>query len=179
LLSDPLVSVLTPSIPSRRKYLDECVASVQAQTFTEHEHLVGIDQDREGCAVTVNKLAKRARGEWLLIVADDDLLLPRCIESLLEVASDADIVYAPPLVWGSNSPHYFQQPPYIPSFALIYKELWDEIGGYREDAIREEDRKFWIEALRLDAKFVRYDAEPTWVYRLHAGSKSYNEGIAA
>lgn len=175
----PLVSVVTPSIPERTRYLQEAIHSVKAQTFYDHEHLVEIDRDRQGCAITVNKLAKRAKGEWLLIVADDDLLLPRALELLLSVSADADIVYAPPLVWGSNSPHYFQKPPYIPSFALIYKDLWDEIGGYREDAIREEDRKFWIEAMRLDAKFVRYDAEPTWVYRLHAGSKSYRDGVAA
>lgn len=175
----PLVSVVTPSIPERSHYLAECIKSVEAQTFTDHEHLIGIDRDHEGCSVTTNKLAAEARGEWLVIVADDDLLLPRCIQSLLDHSDDADVVYSPPLVWGSDSKHFFQRPPYIPSFGLIHKELWDEIGGYRADAIREEDRKFWIEALRLGAKFVRYDAEPTWVYRLHAGNKSFNEGIAS
>jgi GT2 family glycosyltransferase len=132
----------------------------------------------------VNRLAKKAQGEWLLIVADDDLLLPRCIATLLDYSEDADIVYSPPLVWGNDSKHFFGDPPYIPSFGLIYMDLWREIGGYKEDAKREEDRKFWIEALRLGAKFVRADREPTWIYRFSKTAdgkfrnKSYNSGLS-
>lgn len=148
------------------------------------EHLIDVDHAHRGCAFTVNRLAGAARGEWLLICADDDLLLPRCLAILLEHSENADIVYSPPLVWGNNSPHFFGKPPFIPSFGLIHKELWDEIGGY-EDVNREEDRKFWIRALELGANFVRASDEPTWVYRFSfddAGTprnKSYNEGIAA
>src|SRR5574338_709892 len=168
----PLVSIITPSIPERERYLEELIASVDAQTFKDFEHIWQIDYSRLGCSWMVNHLAEKAKGEWLLIVADDDILLPRCLEILVEHSEDADIVYSPPLVWGSNSPHFFQSPPFIPSFGLIYKDLWNEIGGYRAEAIREEDRKFWTEAVRLGAKFVRADKEPTWVYRLHEGSKS-------
>lgn len=175
----PLVSIVTPSIPERARYLEELKLAVSAQTVKSYEHLVEIDEARDGCARVVNRLAEKAEGEWLLIVADDDLILPRCLEVLLEFGDDADVVYSPPLVWGNNSPHFFGQPPYIPSFGLIYMDLWREIGGYREDAVREEDRKFWIEALRLGAKFVRADLEPTWVYRFHGGNKSYHQGVAS
>ena len=176
--SAPSVSVITPSIPERERYLEELIASAEAQTFKNFEHIWQIDYSRLGCAWMVNHLAEKAKGEWLLICADDDLLLPRCIETLMEYADDADIVYSPPLVWGSDSKHFFQAPPYIPSFGLIYMDLWREIGGYK-DVSREEDRQFWIEAMRLGAKFVRADKEPTWVYRLHPGNKSFNEGIAS
>lgn len=176
-MSGPVVSIVTPTIPERSRYLEELVASVNAQTFQDFEHLVWEDKDREGCARVVNRLAERAEGEWLLIVADDDLILPRCLEVMLEYADDADVVYSPPLVWGNDSKHFFGEPPYIPSFGLIYMDLWREIGGYKPDAIREEDRKFWIEAMRLGAKFVKA-TYPTWVYRFHGGNKSYNGGAA-
>ena len=60
------VSILTPSIPERADMLEECRASVKAQTVTRHEHLVMVDEDRRGCAVTMNLLATLAHGEWLL-----------------------------------------------------------------------------------------------------------------
>ena len=170
-----IVSVLTPSIEERWKLLDECIASVKAQTFPDfdYEHLVRVDLEREGCSKTMNKLAAEAQGEWLLPLADDDLLLPGCLETLLRHTADADIVYAPPLVTGNEDRWwFFQAPPAIPSFALIRRDLWFELGGYDETLSREEDRAMWVKALDGGARFVRVD-EPCWVYRQHHGNKSF------
>ena len=176
----PLVSILTPSIPSRASMLAECCASVRSQTTAVWEHLVEIDHDRQGCAVTMNRLAASATGEWLLPLADDDLLLPGCVATLLEYADEGDIVYPLPLVWGQPAEWFTQAPPVIPSFALIRRDLWNELGGYDESRIREEDRDLWIKALGVGARFVRADESPTWVYRLgHGGNKSFNAGVAA
>lgn len=160
--------------------LDECERSVAAQTVADDvEHLTFVDEQREGCAAVMNRLARIARGEWLLPLADDDLLLPGCVETLLEHADDADIVYAPPLVNGNEDRWwFFQEPPAIPSFALIRAELWHALGGYDESLSREEDRDLWLRALAVDALFLRVD-EPCWVYRQHSGNKSFNAGAAA
>lgn len=167
------VSVLTSALPERAKYLRECRASVSSQTVAAHEHLVGVDEKREGCSVMVNRLAARATGDWLLLIADDDLLLPGCIESLVAASEDADIVYSPPLVTGNEDRWwFFQAPPVIPSTALIRRDLWNELGGYDEARVREEDRNLWVAALAAGARFVRVD-EPCWVYRQHQGNKSF------
>lgn len=143
------------------------------QTFQNFEHLVGLDEDREGCSNTINSLAAGAHGEWLLPLADDDLLLPGALATLLAASEGADVVYAPPLVTGNEDRWwFFQAPPVIPSFGLIRKELWDRIGGYDESLTREEDRAFWVAALELGARFVRVDY-PCWVYRQHSGNKSF------
>jgi hypothetical protein len=173
-----IVSVLTPSIPERTGMLAECCASVRAQTVASWEHLVDVDEARVGCAVTMNRLAARAQGEWLLPLADDDLLLPGCLATLLEYADAGDIIYSPPLVTGNQDRWwFFQAPPVIPSFALIRAALWHELGGYDESLTREEDRDLWIKALAADAQFVRVD-EPTWVYRQHSGNKSFAKAAA-
>ncbi|MEN3337128.1 MAG: hypothetical protein V7647_804, partial [Acidobacteriota bacterium] len=170
----PLVSVLTPSIPERAEMLSECEASVAAQTFGDWEHLVVVDEARKGCAVTMNRLAADAQGDWLLPLADDDLLLPGCLRALLDRTDDADVIYAPPLVTGNEDRWwFFQAPPAIPSFALIRAELWRELGGYDESLLREEDRDLWVRALAAGARFVRFDDEPCWVYRQHSGNKSF------
>lgn len=181
----PLVSVLTPTIPSRAALLEECRLSVLVQTFGGWEHLVLLDSTRRGCSETMNELARKAQGEWLVPLADDDLILPGCLATLVAAAerTGADVVYAPPLVW--NAPHrgFWQEPPCIPSFALVRKRLWDDLGGYDEDVVREEDRGLWTRALEAGAKFERTDAGPCWVYRFAAApghmNKSLNGGVAA
>ncbi len=139
------------------------------------EHVVVPDEDGKGNSVTTNLAAEVASGEWLIPLADDDLLLPGCVQALVGASTNADIVYAPPLVTGNEDRWwFFQAPPVIPSFGLIRTELWREIGGYDEDESYEEDRTFWVKALELDARFERVDY-PCWVYRQHAGNKSFNK----
>ncbi len=177
----PLVSVLTPTIAGRERLLEECRLSVLYQTHSGWEHLRLLDENRDGCAATMNTLAEEARGEWLLPLADDDLLLPGCLDTLLKASNGHDIVYSPPLVSGLSpdaSRHFFDEPPRIPSFALIRSELWREIGGYDHEWNREEDRRFWHRSMERDARFFRVD-EPLWVYRHHGGNKSYNHGEAS
>lgn len=154
--------------------LEECRASVQAQTYDTFEHLTLVDHDREGCSVMVNRMVEKAAGDWLFLIADDDLLLPRCIEAHVNASDNADIVYGPPLVWGLHDPWwFFQTPPAIPSTALIRRDVWDALGGYDEDATREEDRKLWVRALSKGYRFVRISDQPTWVYRIHGDNKSF------
>lgn len=160
--------------------LIECRRSVMYQTVGG-EHLVEIDHKREGCAVTMNRLAAQEKGEWVLPLADDDLLLPGCLQSLLTASDEADVVYSPPLVTGNEDRWwFFQAPPVIPSCALIRASLWRDIGGYDETLKREEDRDLWVKALAAGARFVRVD-EPTWVYRLwtRADGSPGNKSFAA
>lgn len=179
----PSVSVLTPSIPERAALLVECRLSVRAQT-APCEHLIEIDTARDGCSRVMNRLAREASGEWLLPLADDDLLLPGAVATLLAHSGEADVVYAPPLVWGNNDTHFWGTPPNIPSFALVRASLWQQLGGYDEKRRREEDRNLWRAALDAGARFVRADTGPTWIYRFafhpdgKPRNKSYANGIA-
>lgn len=170
-----IVSVLTPTVRGRERMLEECRLSVKCQTLSnfDFEHRVELDDRQAGCAVTMNRIADQADGEWLLPLADDDLLLPGCLETLHNHASEGDIIYAPPLVTGNEDRWwFFQAPPVIPSCALIRASLWRDLGGYDERLTHEEDRALWVRALDAGARFVRVD-EPCWVYRQHAGNKSF------
>ena len=169
------VSVITPTIPERSEFLAECAASVAAQLLDDInlEHVVQVDEERRGCAWAMNRAADRAAGKWLLPLADDDLILPGCVQTLSLHVYDADIIYAPPLVTGNEDRWwFFQAPPVIPSFALIRASLWHDLGGYNEALRREEDRDLWIRALDAGATFKRVD-EPCWVYRQHTSNKSF------
>ena len=171
-----MVSVLTPTIPERRRLLRECEQSVWWQTFHGWEHLILEDTDRLGCAPTINRLAEAALGEWLFLLADDDLMLPGCLWAHLKLADGADVVYAPPLVWGEDAAQFHLSPPYIPSSSLIRAELWEKLGGYNDLMARTEDRDFYERAMAVGARFVRADTHPCWVYRFHGGNKSRSPG---
>lgn len=160
--------------------LDECERSVRAQSFDGWEHLILLDADREGCSAMVNRMVSEAQGDWLFPLADDDLALPHCLETLLAHSEDADIVYSPPLVWGQPAEWFTQAPPVIPSTALVRRTVWDDLGGYDATSVREEDRKMWVAAVQSGKRFVRADESPTWVYRLaHGGNKSFNGGVSS
>ncbi len=91
----------------------------------------------------------------------------------MAATEDADIVYSPPLVTGNEDRWwFFQAPPVIPATALVRADLWRSLGGYDEALSREEDRDLWVKALQHNARFVRVDA-PVWIYRQHAGNKSF------
>lgn len=168
-----MISVVTATIRGRERYLGECARSVEVQTHRDFQHLIELDDDSDGCSVMYNRLVGSATGDWVFVLADDDLMLPRCLETHWAHAADADVVYAPPLVWGLHDPWwFFQAPPVIPATALIRKSLWVELGGYDETAVREEDRGLWVKAVEAGARFVRAEGEPTWVYRIHGRNKS-------
>lgn len=153
--------------------LEECKASVKAQTFPDWEHLVRLDAEYEGCSGTVNELARHAVGEWLFLVADDDLLHPNCLREHLRVSATADIVYGPPLVDGEEPEQFWGQPPMIPSTALIRVSLWRTLGGYKQDLTATEDCDFFTRAMARPrfARFVRIETHE-WTYRFHGGNKS-------
>lgn len=174
----PVVSVLTATIPGREAMLAECEASVRAQTTGRLEHLVRLDSEHEGFAATINALARDARGEYLLPLCDDDLLLPRCVESLLAHAHAGTVVYPKPLVWGEPDNNFTHGPPNIPSLALVPTALWHDLGGYNERLREREDLDLWERAVKAGVTFVRHDSSPTWLYRFWGGNKSRNGGRA-
>lgn len=127
----------------------------------------------------MNMLAADAIGDWLLPIADDDVLLPGCLETLVGVAWDYDVVYPIPMVWGEDGSQFRGDPPGIPAVALIRKSAWDDMGGYNLDLSETEDRDLWIRMMGRDKKFFRYEQSPTWIYRFHGGNKSRNMGVAS
>ena len=167
-----MISVLTPTVPERGAMLVEAWRSVQEQTITSFEHLIHMDDLYEGCAVTMNRLAERAHGEWLLPLADDDLLLPDCLGAHLDgAATGADIIYSPPIVEGEAPDGFHGTPPRIPSLALIRTSLWRQLGGYEVTLGQCEDYDFYMRATGQGARFHRIEGG-TWIYRFHGANKS-------
>jgi glycosyltransferase involved in cell wall biosynthesis len=172
------VSLITPSIPERYAMLGECLASIAAQTRPPDEHLIAVDHARSGVARTLNRLAAHASGEWLAVVADDDLLDPWHLATLEQATTRGDVVYPFCRVvgrpgWSPNrlfDAEALRRANYIPATALIRRKLWTELGGWAP-AARHEDHDFWLRALAVGAVFVCVPTV-TWTYRFHGGNRS-------
>ena len=168
------VSVLTPTVPGREKLLLENIDSVARQTLEDVEHLVVLDEDWQGCSTMMNALAAQAHGEYLFPLADDDFMLPWCLENHVDLAekTGAGIVYSPPVVYGEPPDAFWGEPPGIPAPVLIRADLWSALGGYDPKLKEREDRDLFIKAKHRGVVFAKLPYPPTWVYRFHGGNKS-------
>lgn len=118
-MSHPLVTIAIPTY-NRLDYLKEAVASASAQTYRHLEILVGDDgptstipfwireaQVREprlryqkneknmGLAGNWNCVARAARGEFIIIIGDDDRLRPTFVEKLVPLLTpEIDVAFS-------------------------------------------------------------------------------------
>jgi hypothetical protein len=149
--------------------LGQAMTSVRNQTVPPLEHIIGIDYERIGVVANTNRLCSLARAEWLLILADDDLLFPTCLEKLENAPGEGEVVYSEMRVEGEGWPEVGPGPSQgkvagLPGTALIRTELWNRLGGYRAEH-HPEDLDFWNRANDAHAGF-RYVPEVLWVYRI-------------
>jgi len=174
------VAVLTPTLGERESLLEECKASVRAQTVPV-QHLIAVDEDREGPSVIRNRLAEQTDAEWLLPLDDDDLLDPEAVHLLLSAAGGSDVVYPWCRVTGSSwSPNRLftaktlESHNYIPVTALIRRSLWEKVKW--RVAPHSEDWIFWRDCVKAGAKFTCIP-EVLWTYRIGESGTSRNNWV--
>ncbi len=172
-----MISVITPSLPERSKYLIECIKSFTHQTLQPSEHLISIDYARVGPCIIRNTLAKIARSPWITFFDDDDLAYPNHLELLFKYKNDADIVYSlfDLQLKGSNNIIKNKIPDdeninkriflhkVTPVTFLIRKEVFLELEGFK-NLKKFEDLEFYKLAYKKDFKFKCVE-ETTWLYR--------------
>jgi glycosyltransferase involved in cell wall biosynthesis len=170
-----VISVLTAALPGRAHMLDEAIASVKHQTDVDFEHLYAFDTDRRGAGPVLNELLEQASGEQVMVLDDDDLLLPHHLAALH--GYDADVVYAPPIVEGGVFTLYDR--PFNPDLlarwnivshtALMRTGLVRSLGGW--EPRRDFDWSMFKKLLAAGASFFRHP-DKTWIYRLHGANWS-------
>jgi glycosyltransferase involved in cell wall biosynthesis len=165
------ISVITATIPSRTALLSQAITSVAEQTLQPLEHLIAVDLHRNGGGATKNRLIESARGKWIAILDDDDILKSNHLEVLFDNAEGADIIasYAegPGYTRWYNvpfDPENLKRGNNVGHNALIRKELFDRIGMFGSE--HGYDWTFWARAYAAGATF-RVVPTVTWVYRIN------------
>lgn len=169
-----MITVVTPTIPSRETLVAECRASVAA---LELPHLLGLDSTGEGPATVRNRLIEQVRTEWTLFLDDDDLLFPNYLDAVLPHLSGADVVYTAwqlsgavdPLPLGRFDPDLLREHNNIPVTACVRTDALRAVGGFPDAEL--EDHALWLNLLEAGYRF-RYVPVIAWHYRRFPGSRT-------
>lgn len=173
------VTVCTASLPHRVQFRNELIESVNNQTVKPKAHLIGIDHARVGGQKMMNDLIRMAETTWVAPIADDDIMYPDYLETLLANSDGADMIYGWCNVSGNRAGWDLKQPfdekrlrtgPYIPATILLRKSTWEELGGYSEIEVCE-DYAFQIKLLD-NGKVIRNVPKVIWEYRFHGRNMS-------
>jgi hypothetical protein len=161
------VTVITATIPGREELLERARKSVGEQTVQPHAHLMKLDVDRDGGAVTKNRLSDFVDTEWFMVLDDDDTLLPNHIETLLRHSDNADVVYS--YAEGNdryNRPYSMEElmrDSIVSHTAIIRTSFFRKLGGFPVES--GYDWLLWKAAAAGGARFVCVP-EKTWHYDL-------------
>lgn len=192
-MSKSIVTVVIPTIKVRKGMLRRALASVIAQTHQPTAYEVSIDRNHDGSAITRNRALAKVKTGWVAFLDDDDYLLPRHIQTLLNAAgiNNADVVYPGCKVidvnhdeiplrpeWGRFGspfdPERLKNESYIPVTSLVRTEVaqaamfgppeWEQNSLY-------DDWGFYTRCLAAGAKFLHVP-EITWVWHHHGRNTS-------
>jgi glycosyltransferase involved in cell wall biosynthesis len=177
------VTVVTSARPDRLELLEQCIASVAAQTLRPELHLIGIDQAGAGGAATKNRLVRAVGSTWTAFLDDDDVLGPDHLETLLAHAGDdVDLVWSLCAVEGRDwEPDHccdldqLEFYNFIPVAYLVRTKAYLAVGGMPEGDVGAYDWRF-LKALLAAGGHFRCVHEVTWTYRFLGANHSMGVG---
>lgn len=187
------ITVITASIPERRRLLAETIESVQLQIPPVEAHLIRVQQPPPGALSSVhlaeqhNALLTAVDTEWVATLNDDDIYFPDHTEKIRPyLEQDADVVYS----WAKNEhdylridvsdwtssqvAHRLEQGNFIREAVTFRTELLRRVGGwadeYRDGVFTETGLPYedWDLLIRLARAGARFRCVPfeTWEYRV-------------
>ena len=190
MIDKPLISIIIPTF-NRLFHLAELMESLTRQTFQDFEviivndcgekvniiktlysdlYITILNMDRNLKHVHArNKGVKAANGEFIMLIDDDDLIVPTHIENMLNAIPEYDLVYSDVEIVNFKQTNYIRRPinrfvfaydldlkemrkfsTFVPSGCLYRKELHNQIGLFDTNMYHYWDWDFF---LRVSDKF--------------------------
>jgi glycosyltransferase involved in cell wall biosynthesis len=189
--TQPLLTIAVPAY-CRANLLQRCLASIHTDrrsTLDTIELLVSDNSPDDN----FNLCIERARGRYILIIHDDDYLLPGAVDAMVDVLADADVDRDKAVLFGVRVEtlegkvrrrQEFSRDRYLPPPQAYHRLLSDsafvrfpalvvqtdayrEVGGYRVEAYTTCDVDMQV---RLFGRFgVRCVPVSTAIYTVHSG----------
>lgn len=205
-----MVSVLL-AVYNGEKYLRSSIESIISQTYEDFELLIGfngtVDNSKDivkefkdkrirvfdygmdkGKSKTLNKLLKKAKGEWLAMQDDDDVWLPKKLELQMNLAitgeydvigsrifycDELDKIKGQPKISTEHSEIVLKSMKgdnQIANSSAIFKtNITKEVNGWDETLVGIEDFDFWLKLMSKGHKFVNLKKQLV-LHRVHKGS---------
>lgn len=173
-----------------RGFLKEAIKSAENQDFNNYE--IVVHQGNHNLSKNFNDAVRKAKGDYIKIFAEDDLLLPNCLADLYEGIKGYDFVNADALNFGS-SPMWlggeYQEVVHkgkltnlpemlfgncLHGLTLMWRaELFFKVGGFDENLSTAEEYDFNLLLLSKGYK-IGYVPKVVGHYRIHDTNKSIN-----
>jgi glycosyltransferase involved in cell wall biosynthesis len=178
----PLISVVIP-YNEDRGFLNCAVGSVALQSYRRIE-LILVHADKS-VGKNINTGVMKARGSWIKILAEDDLLPPDSLKILSKNIKDCDWIVANAWNFGKArwTCEFIGQVPTLDGMltknqvhggAVLYnKRLFYETGGFDETLVTAEEYDFHLLLLAKEY-VVKYVPEIVYHYRVHDTNKYIN-----
>jgi glycosyltransferase involved in cell wall biosynthesis len=182
----PLVSIIIPySID--RGYLDIAIESVKKQTYSNIELL--IQNDNVNVSTNINNGIKRAKGEYIKYLCEDDYLTPNSITDSVKAMQGFDFIHGvannihgaftqvqkPRINHPSINDMLFNN--VIHGGTLMYrKDVFDKVGYFDESLTCAEEYELNLRCLDFGLK-LGYTDNILYNYRRHDAQKSLGKGI--
>jgi len=182
----PLVTIIIP-YKTDRGYLDVAIESVRKQTYPNIELI--IQQGDKSVSANINDGIRKAKGEYIKYLCEDDYLTPNSIADSVKAMQGFDFIHGvsynikgkaietqvPRLKYPSLSDMLIGN--VIHGGTLMYrKDVFDKVGLFNEDLTCAEEYEFNLRCLRYGLK-LGYTDRILYNYRRHDEQKSLGKGI--
>jgi len=204
----PKVSVYIPAY-NCSKFIEEAIESVLAQTYTdfevvvcndgstdstgelltslygEHKQVHILHEENRGISAATNTAINACRGEYIIQLDSDDILLPQCIEMLVEVLDTTDygFVYGdsyligaenknlgPAYSWSMYSRFRLLNGMFIHHPRMFRRRDFSRTTGFNETLSNAVDYEFYLSLSQITTGF--HLQTPLYLYRQHASNTS-------
>ena len=177
-----MISVIIP-YNKDRGYLQECIESIENQTYKNFEIILSKSDASVGR--NINQGVKKAKGEFIKYIAEDDLLTPNSLEDLRKGIDNYDWCVADAVNFEGSKEPVSKWLGYVPELkkmftkehqihggtTLFKRDLWARFGGFDESLTTAEEYD-WQLKLLFHKIPLTYVHSVVCMYRLWSGSKS-------
>lgn len=178
-----LVSVIIPYVEDRG-YLQQAINSIYSQTY-EGKIEVILSQSKHRVGHNLNQGIKKAKGEFIKYLCDDDMLTRNSIQDSVDAMDGVDFIHGNAVEFN----RYNQTKLFIPKVkhptvkdmiqqniihggSLMYRrEIFEQYGLFDETLTTGEEYDFNMKILSMGAK-IGYCANNLYLYRRHDEQKS-------
>jgi len=178
-MSNPIVSIITPTISSRATHLQRLKKYIEAQTYDAFEWIV-VTGESASIGEKRNKACEKARGQFIVNFDDDDYYAPTYIGDALahltsrklDVTGVKEAYFANLAIRQSWLYEYRGKQPYVLGSGMMYKRSVWERNKYADISIGE-DAVFVSNAGKVEA----FDSKKLFFATLHGANTASHQAM--
>lgn len=163
-------TVIIPTKGDREDWLREAQLSVERQTLQPIETTIA--KGKGDVCDRINKAILNAKGDYILILSDDDILEDNFIEITSELMEKNDVDIVATFLKNFGNEEGMHGPEKHPFFSSLFKKsLFIDNGGFDKEMLQMADVDFWVRCFNNNARWL-VTSKTFYNYRKHVKQDS-------